>query len=798
MMESKGRGRAIGIVKITLFLIIFCAAVNCVYSQVTDSLSLCLLQTSCTACLEASSRCAWCSDWEYTNTSIGKPRCSTAKSLQDLGCPESAMQVAVTEKIEFSQNEEFRDVTAGKIPVQLRPQKVQLKLRPHSTQVLNLQFRPAKNYPIDLYYLMDLTWSMKDDKDTLVSLGGKLATTLGTFTDNYRVGFGSYADKPLMPYVFPGHEQNPCQSEHATCAPLYAFRHHMRLTGDIQEFVRKVNESSVTGNVDNLEGGLDGVVQAVVCADQVGWAHQARKLMLVATDGFLHFAGDGKLGGAVRRNDLQCHLNADGEYSMSTTYDYPSLAEVSRILLDHKVNVIFAVTQDRRSEYERIATILEEKARVATLAGNSSNILEIVERAYHDIVSKVVLRDNSTGPFALEYSSKCGNFSGPELKTSQCDGIKEGQIYDFKVSFSLGSCPQNKSLWRQKVVIQDALASEASQTEIEIELMCGCDCGKQDDTYCNQGVNECGLCKCDAGWSGETCDCRESTGDSINSQCINTGENVPCSNRGDCICGSCSCDPGYSGRFCQCSPCDKVNGTECGEMGTCDCGSCVCRPGWTGDTCQCPVGDALCIAPGSKEVCGGHGYCDCGQCRCNGIAPDGFFYRGTFCESSAGAGGSGLCDLYEPCVNATVEAPSDAVNLCRTNVTVYKTEQVSKVDIASDHYCFVRTYTSDSSVCTIPYVYEFNKDNTVTLSIGEKICRTPLPAAVVPGVAFFLVVLLGIIALLIWKCCTALKDKREYARFEEEQKHTVYALEENPLFRPATTRFRVPSMIKED
>lgn len=238
-----------------------------------------------------------------------------------------------------------------------------------------------------------------------------------------------------------------------------------------------MNESAVTGNVDNLEGGLDGVVQAIVCADQVGWDHQSRKLMLVATDGLLHFAGDGKvrifnssytvycllytlqstndkfltdsdqLGGAVRRSDFKCHLDEAGEYSMSKTYDYPSIAEVSRLLKEHKVNLIFAVTEDRQSEYESIAALLQEKARVATLTASSSNILEIVKQSYHDIVTKVVLRDNSTGPFTLEYFSKCGRSDGPELKTSQCDGITEGNVYDFKVAFSMGSCPQNHSLW---------------------------------------------------------------------------------------------------------------------------------------------------------------------------------------------------------------------------------------------------------------------------------------------------------------------------------------------------------------
>lgn len=97
-----------------------------------------------------------------------------------------------------------------------------------------------RNYPLDLYYLMDLTWSMKDDKETLVGLGRKMAQTLGTFTRNFRLGFGSYADKPLMPYIFPGHENNPCKSEHSVCAPLYSFKHHMQLSEDVLHFIQQV------------------------------------------------------------------------------------------------------------------------------------------------------------------------------------------------------------------------------------------------------------------------------------------------------------------------------------------------------------------------------------------------------------------------------------------------------------------------------------------------------------------------------------------------------------------------------
>lgn len=272
-----------------------------------------------------------------------------------------------------------------------------------------------------------------------------------------------------------------------------------------------------------------------------------------------------------------------------------------------------------------------------------------------------------------------------------------------------------------------------------------------------------------------------------------------CSNRGDCTCGRCTCDPGYNGQYCECSPCDKIDGIECGGRGTCECGKCDCIDGWEGDSCKCPSGDGLCIAPGSSDVCANHGFCDCGQCRCNVTAPaDGLLYRGTYCESSASAGGSGLCVLYESCVNTTVEEPSMARKFCEPEgMAPYQMESVDEVDTGSDHYCIVRT-VQDFTVCTIPYVYQFNKDNTVLLKTGQKVCRTPTHVAFVPGLIIGAIFILGLILLLIWKCWIAIQDKREYAKFEEERKRTVYALQQNPIYRPATTAYMVPSMYKED
>lgn len=54
---------------------------------------------------------------------------------------------------------------------------------------------------MDLYYLMDLSKSMEDDKDNLSLLGRELSLTMQNITSNFQLGFGSFVDKVLMPYV---------------------------------------------------------------------------------------------------------------------------------------------------------------------------------------------------------------------------------------------------------------------------------------------------------------------------------------------------------------------------------------------------------------------------------------------------------------------------------------------------------------------------------------------------------------------------------------------------------------------
>lgn len=178
----------------------------------------------------------------------------TQKDLKDAKCREEFIETNKYEEVEITKDDELRDFNKDFDSVQIKPQNVKMKLRKNRQQKVTMNYKPARDYPLDLYYLMDLTWTMRDDKKTLVGMGGTLTKSLSNLTENFRLGFGSFADKPIMPFINPGSEQNPCDLVHEECLPTYGFKHKLGLTDDIQQFVLKVNSSEITANLDNLEG----------------------------------------------------------------------------------------------------------------------------------------------------------------------------------------------------------------------------------------------------------------------------------------------------------------------------------------------------------------------------------------------------------------------------------------------------------------------------------------------------------------------------------------------------------------
>ena len=86
-----------------------------------------------------------------------------------------------------------------------------------------------------MYYLMDLSQSMSDDLENLRSLGSKLTAKMkdvtGNKPKNFRIGYGSFVDKTVLPFVstVPAKLKNPCTAE-KPCEPPYTFRSNLALT----------------------------------------------------------------------------------------------------------------------------------------------------------------------------------------------------------------------------------------------------------------------------------------------------------------------------------------------------------------------------------------------------------------------------------------------------------------------------------------------------------------------------------------------------------------------------------------
>lgn len=78
-----------------------------------------------------------------------------------------------------------------------------------------VKIQHTEDYPVDIYYLMDLSASMADDLQTIKDLGSSLSKEMANLTSKFRMGFGSFVEKPLLPFITITEETlvNPCRYE---------------------------------------------------------------------------------------------------------------------------------------------------------------------------------------------------------------------------------------------------------------------------------------------------------------------------------------------------------------------------------------------------------------------------------------------------------------------------------------------------------------------------------------------------------------------------------------------------------
>ena len=210
--------------------------------------------TSCSQCIGAGKSCYWCADEDFDRIDNKKYRCNIMPILQEHGCKNIQIREGSKQILEDSP---FSSHT------QIRPQKMKLKLRPGETQTFQFSVKPAENYPVRIYYLMDMSNSMEDDLKKLQTLGTQIANGIKTITSDFKLAFGTFVDKTVSPFVAKSADGNiplPC----ADCAPTFGFKHVFDFNEDAELFEQAVSKQLVSGNLDSPEGGFDALLQVFI------------------------------------------------------------------------------------------------------------------------------------------------------------------------------------------------------------------------------------------------------------------------------------------------------------------------------------------------------------------------------------------------------------------------------------------------------------------------------------------------------------------------------------------------------
>ncbi|KFV44075.1 Integrin beta-4 [Tyto alba] len=708
---------------------------------------------SCTECIRVDKDCSFCTDESFEES-----RCDLRENLLRRCCCGEAIVVYTRGEMRTQKN---FSINTSLQRTQVSPQGMFMRLRAGEEMSFNMDvFQPLES-PLDLYILMDFSYSMSDDLDNLKNMGQNLAEFLQALTSNYTIGFGKFVDKVSSPQtdMRPEKLREPWNNADSP----FSFKNVIRLTDNITHFSQKLRKERISGNLDAPEGGFDAILQTAVCKDKIGWRKDSTHLLVFSTESAFHYEADGTnvLAGILARNDEQCHLDTYGTYVYDTKQDYPSVPTLVRLLGQHNIIPIFAVTNHSYSYYEKLHKYFPI-SEIGVLQEDSSNIVELLRTAFERIHSKMDIRaDFVPKAMKTEFTSLMY-----EKTESGSFHITRGEVGKFNVRLKaleyiggqhVCSLPEKD----RQGVIHVKPTSLSDSLKVTASVICDvCPCEQQQEfnsPKCSfRGDFVCGQCICHPGWRGDTCDCSPASSPN-NEACSRPGDVEPCSGRGECLCGKCQCYPEeltqrFDGAFCQYDilQCPRTSGFLCNDRGRCSKGACVCESGWGGAGRAGATRHRLTPFP-PQGICNNHGRCECGRCICDKAS----LYTSSTCEISYSLGFQAVCESIRDCVRCQAWGTGNTKGNCSAcHLQIQMVEELKKEE--ASEYC---SFQDEEDDCTYHYTLEGDPSvlpNTTVHVQKKKECPPGSFLWLIP-LLIFLILLLGLLLLLCWKFCACCK-----------------------------------------
>jgi len=749
---------------------------------------------NCEECLKGAKEptCGWCLDPDPNKLARGcmlRSACSGASSLFKT---RPLNLRTVRDPSGFTNSSIWpADASAG--------HKVTLSSRPSITNRIEFIAKRRVN-PIDIYFMIDYTKSMEKIKNRLGTIVTNIRNEIVKTTSDYRFGFGGFNEKPIPPF-----------DKFHTDGRKFDFVHYQSMTDNTEEIITKISTTKLfEGNKDSPEGGLDGLMQLLLCDDQtnpIGWRKNVKGIVVFVTNAPSHLAGDGLLGGLWKPYEHTCQMTqgeGGSKIYNSLDTDYPSVSSLRYELKRSQKSVVFGTGAQVLEFYRRLSKALSETlASADDMKHDGGELQRVILDVYTKISSRVTVQATN-GP-EIEVKIESGgvfdevNIDNEDrrwievkIKPEVCDRVANQMIsFDLKIK-------NQKSVDTMKV---------------EVTALCSCNCNvpASDSSVCNekdpQATLNCGACNC-VEKKGEKCLCDEETS-LEDSEACEDASGVICTNQGWCECGKCKCHDSYVGDKCECH--DRFN--LCGARGVPQCGvdrevTCQCNSGWTnvGDqkdcSCSTDQNHPECLDPKTKETCSGKGTCKCAKCECDAYS------EGKFCQREKGLSDADIsrntCNSLTPCIldhhvglkNSSEQLKEKWSKECNelkasglyTISIIEAVEELNDTESSNNDGC--RTgqgrceidlngegvSTSDSG-CSLAFChnvdrrgmndYEDSRSMQIDLGIGEQTCGLALPMELLIGSSVGAGALLFIIGFLTFCIVINLRDRREYKKYLE-------------------------------
>jgi len=807
---------------------------------------------TCTECLRGAKEagCGWCLDNDRNKLAKG--------CMLETDCNSGAGNFNTRPLSEENKNDPAETADSKIWPADgEKGQKVVLKSRPSVKNRIEFIAQRRKN-PVDIYFMIDLTKSMKEVKEHLATIVTGIKDEIIKTTTDYRFGFGGFNEKPIPPF----------DSFH-TDGRKFDFVHIQSMTSDTEEIVDKINKTELfDGNKDSPEGGLDGLMQLLLCQDNqnpFGWRQGVKGIVVFVTNAPSHLAGDGLLGGVWKPYKHDCQMTEVrndqdfGEFELtrgnqvydSLDTDYPSVSSLRYELRKSTKSVVFGTGHKVLDFYKRLSKALDGNPTIASaddMRTDGGELKKVILKVYKEI-SESVRVEAVPNPSEIKVTiEKDGVFKD---KVDNTVRHWVDVVIDPEVCTRSGSDEDKKITFHLRIQNQKNDDGKDDQMKVEVTPLCDCDCNKpaSDHSVCSKtdpgATLNCGACNC-VEKQGETCACDKDTSLGDTTECQDSS-GVICSNNGKCECSKCKCKSGHVGNLCECH--DQSN--LCGDRGVPECTDnrkviCKCKDGWTNDgasnqDCSCSTNEEHpeCRDPKTKKICSDKGNCKCAKCECD----SGF--GGKFCQKEDGLSQSDIdkqtCDSLTPCIleymykNASEhqEKWNKWNNACEQlkalpvynilPVSMSKTDKEqndtenSEKDACSSGFgrrCEIDLQkekvagSEGQEDCKLNFChdvrlggmddYENVNQMEIKLSVsGEEKCGVELPLSLILGSSIGAGALLFIIGFLTFCIVINLRDRREYKKYlVEVEKINRKDFKDNRAYRQSRASLRKSMMPK--